>query len=121
MSNIKWSDTLPTVSGMYWFYGELHMGSMGMDYHDDYVHKPSMTLVKVMRAEEKSPIIVAEGGFVSTHAFDKSTRREGWLGYWTKAILPEPPYDGNDYFKQRKSKWLVPQIKIQNDNAVSAS
>ena len=104
MSDIKWSDTLPTVDGMYWFYGELHMGSMGMDYRDDYIHKPSMSLVKVMRANEKSPIVVAEGGFVSSRPFVKSTHREGWLGYWTKAILPESPYDGNNYFNEQEAK-----------------
>lgn len=91
--NLKWQDTLPTEKGWYWFYGELHMGGMGRDYFDDYIHTPEMTIVNV-----HPTMITAEGHFVSRNKFDKEKRKSGWLGYWAKATLPESPHDGNSYF-----------------------
>ncbi len=91
--HIKWTDEFPTESGWYWFHGELHMGDMGGDYDDDYIHTPETTLVEVTHN-----MVVAEGHFVSRKKFDKEAHRPGWLGYWAKATLPCAPYDGNNYF-----------------------
>lgn len=93
-----WSPEFPTEEGFYWFYGNLWLGQMGMDYYEDNVPEPEMVLVAVYKN-----VAVANGQFVSRTKFDKANRKAGWLGYWAKAVLPESPYDGNGFFEAKKA------------------
>lgn len=91
-----WSTTIPTEPGTYWFYGDEIAGAMGVDYTDQYKWEPRMSLVDVRKCANGF-IAVANGNFMPMRKFRKDGRSEGHLGYWTKAELPTPPFDSENY------------------------
>ena len=68
----EWSETIPTESGVYWFYGV---------WRREQPPKPATRLVRVMPISN-GIMYVTDGNFVSLHDI---------IGIWQKAIVPEPP------------------------------
>jgi hypothetical protein len=100
---MKWTDKFPKQEGKYWFYGDPHLGSMGMHYKDDYKIEPEMYLLDVKKISN-GLIGVTEGQFVPSNKFDKTKTREGYLGYFAKAELPDIPEDTLNLFVEISCK-----------------
>lgn len=100
MQEKDWSATAPNKPGWYWFYGDISMWSMGGHYFEKDPIPPNAKLHLVdVHKISNGMMAAAEGRFVSLTPFDKRKRREGYLGYWAPAELPEPPEDRHEYFK----------------------
>lgn len=95
---MKWTNKFPTKPGKYWFYGESHMGSMGIDYTDKAEIEPKMYLIDIWEISN-GLLGICEGQFMSSTQFDKNKQKEGYLGYFAKAELPEIPEDKLNLFK----------------------
>lgn len=95
----KWTTDAPTNEGFYWFYGDASMGSMGCHYSDINPEPPTLKLHLVEIQKISNGVYGIIGGrFMNLRKFDRSIRMEGYLGYWTPAILPEIPEDTNRIF-----------------------
>ena len=86
----EWTEEAPTEPGMYWFYGDYCVGSMGQDYFDDFEPDNRMELVEVFEISN-GMMADTRGKFMSLKKFDKNKRKEGHVGKWMPAILPNPP------------------------------
>jgi hypothetical protein len=98
---MKWSSTAPDTEGIYWFYGDPFMGSMGIDFRDDAPKiKPELYLVEI-REISNGFLAVTKGNIISLRKFNKKDKfyREGYVGYWAEAELPENPPDPEKLFE----------------------
>ncbi len=77
-----WNDTGPDSDGMWWFYGELDLGCMGMHLRPGYKVQPRLDLVEV---DSRMPFI-SGGNMWSKEKFNGTN--VGWLGFWQKVELP---------------------------------
>lgn len=93
----NWTTEPPTEPGTYWFFGDEVMGGMGQDYTDEAHINTCMSLVKIRRISN-GLMAVANGHFMSLHQFDQTKKREGHIGYWAPAKLPEAPDDTENVF-----------------------
>lgn len=95
----EWTREIPTESGMYWFYGNPFKGQRDSDYRIEVpTDFKDMYLMDVV-CNKHNTILYTNGVNVPSMVFDKTKRRNGVLGYFTKAILPEPPDDVDDIFQ----------------------
>jgi hypothetical protein len=98
-TKIDWSSSPPEGPGEYWFFGDPYKGQMGIDYQDDAPSvKPKMYLVQV-RKISNGFLGVTEGQIIPLEKFVKSKSRHGYVGYWGKMELPNPPADTELLFK----------------------
>lgn len=96
-ANGGWSTAIPTEPGDYWFYGNLHLGSMGEDYRIDRIEKPRLTRVTV-KATANSLIGVGDGQIIFLDRFEPDVPfSKGVRGYWKQARLPELPTDTSEF------------------------
>ena len=70
---------------------------MGIDFTDEKKLTLEMCLAHVTEIRGGT-LIVTNGRFVGSNTFDPKMRREGHLGYWAKADIPEQPEDVNHLF-----------------------
>lgn len=89
MKNKDWTTEIPTEDGLYYFYGELYFGSMGLHSKEEYQLKLELNIVEI---GNNGKIMIADGGFVY---------KSGIVGYWQKIPTPELPE-----FKLNKPKLL---------------
>lgn len=88
-----WFSDFPKDPGFYWFYGDQYQGQMGCHFRDDSPPiEPSMQLVEIFKVSN-GMMGKCEGQFFPTKKFDKSKHRQGYVGYFAKATLPDPPQD----------------------------
>lgn len=86
----KWSEDPPTEVGHYWFYGDPFMGQCGSDFEDSPLIQKDLTLVKVIQCSNS--LLANNGSYdIPLRKFNNKVDKEGYLGYWKKAILPETP------------------------------
>lgn len=91
---MEWFNNPPTEPGNYWFFGDLHYGTMGCHFFDPpKLPDQRMSLVTIRKTGGESLMAVADGHFVSLNCFIREKHRQGYVGYWKSAELPEPPHD----------------------------
>jgi len=96
---MKWSNKFPNKTGFFWFYGEPLCGSMGSHYEipmKDVIIK--MHLVEIFKISNGF-MAATDGYIIPTEKFNQKKTREGYLGYFAKAELPEVPKDKLHLFK----------------------
>lgn len=86
----EWFDDLPVEPGLYWFLGELHMGSMGGHYSGSIKPEFELRLVTVVRTRN-GLTAHSSGHFVSMCKWDKEKMRTGVLGKWAQVMIPKRP------------------------------
>lgn len=74
ISKVIWTKEYPTEEGDYWSYGGYVRGS----------NPPKLIHVRVKRVGNGTLVFVGNGAFL----YDTE-----WVGYWTKAEIPELPID----------------------------
>ena len=94
----QWSKDFPDEPGFYWFYGDPFHGQMGMDFQTP--KKPVDAKMQLVEVAEISNglIAIAAGHFFPSNPFDIKKIRAGYLGYFMKADMPEPPPDLENLF-----------------------
>lgn len=88
----NWFEDFPTEEGHYWFYGDPYFGLMGKDYREGAEPDNGMYLV-IIRKLGNSLCGQVDGQLLYNRKFDKERHRQGYVGKFLKAILPEPPKD----------------------------
>jgi len=96
---MKWSNKAPTKPGSYWFFGEAFMGSMGGHYRGTVEPFLKMILINVFEISN-GMMAQGDGQYISLKPFDKEKRKEGYLGYWAEANIPDPPSDTENLWEQ---------------------
>ena len=98
MINMNWTSETPKETGWYWFYGDIHLGSMSLHYRPDFVPQPQLYSVKLIK-RSNGLIVVADGHSMSTKRFDPKGHGEGCIGYWLPMAVPELPSDFESLFQ----------------------
>ena len=84
---------------VHWFYGDPLYGSMGMHYSQPVDREDlRLSLVEIHKISNDW-MAVTNGHFMPTHKFNKKEKREGYLGYFAKADIPDIPEDILNLFK----------------------
>lgn len=85
-----WKESPQFTEGWWWFYGDEAFGSMGGHFNGSIPPRMEMSLVRI-RCIANGLVAVSNGRFTSLTKFDPQTRREGYVGVWKPAQLPEAP------------------------------
>jgi len=87
----NWKSEFPTEAGFYWFCGDPYVGQSGGDYTPEgKALQIEMHIVHVWK-NQNGVTGVINGGFIYRQPFDKAKHREGWVGKFAPADLPEFP------------------------------
>lgn len=93
-----WTPDFPEEPGQYWFYGDQYQGQMGCHFWDDAQPiEAKMQLIEVF-AVSNGIMGKCDGQFFPATKFNKAAHKQGYVGYFSKATLPDAPDDINSLF-----------------------
>ncbi len=85
-SSLVQYDEAPDQPGLYWLYGDPHMGEMGGHYTGSVKPEYGLHLVRVVKVSNG---VIGYTGTTIVSLTKWNGKNRGWVGVWYQVIIPD--------------------------------